>query len=151
MIWSSDSHEYSRFEIRFDSTFFRFLFDFNKDESNKTRIESASYSTIVELEIPMDRVGRILSLIHIRSEFFFGLRYWIRIQRNTYKSLKIQLNPWVEYWIQTCLTVTDRIHARSISDPCFGSGLGHGLADTGWNLYSMHCSTFFVIKNAPAD
>jgi predicted N-formylglutamate amidohydrolase len=34
--------------IGFDSTFIRLLFDFNKDESNKTRIESASYSTVVE-------------------------------------------------------------------------------------------------------
>jgi hypothetical protein len=58
-------------DSRFDSTFIRLLFDFNKGESNKTRIESASYSTIVEsntFNIRFEKIEPNTNKGHIRFD-----------------------------------------------------------------------------------
>jgi hypothetical protein len=57
--------------IRFDSTFIRLVFDFNKVESNKTRIELASYSTVVEsntFNIRFEKIESNTNNGHIRFD-----------------------------------------------------------------------------------
>jgi hypothetical protein len=57
--------------IRFDSTFIRLLFNFNRVKTNKTRIESASYSTVVEsitFNIRFEKIESNTNKGHIRFD-----------------------------------------------------------------------------------